>query len=391
LGAATAALAEGLRAAREQGAVQEEKQILKTWAKVAFAEYTPRALDRVLYELTRTRAREEEIEQLEALLRAALAAPGALGLNALELADDIRSFSDPELERRRHRIRITAAAARASASLLANVLEEVELWSEESEHPLARLCLIEGRALQRYHEGRFGEAASLHAEAAKLEPWKTGRISLMLNSASALMEAFFHHEAAERAMEARALAAQCRNPYWEGRAEWLVRAARFRMGKTQGPDLELANAVALVGALDLEALICLNEAAAARRAGEDAQGAALAERAARLWHGMGRPSATMLARSLAMTCGAAPLAGEVEALVERAIACKVPGLGIQALGLLGGVFPESRKHWQAAIPALVREIPKLNWDHRMDVLSVNEALEGAREVARARGEQLLEP
>jgi len=376
LGAATAALAEGLRAAREQGAGHEEAEILGTWAKIALAQYTPRALDRVLYELTRTRPRATDVERLESLLRAALAAPGAGGLNALEMAEDIEPFQDPELERRRHRIRITAVAARASASLLAEVLEEVETWAEESDHPLARLSLAEGRALQRYHEGRFQEAAALHAQAATLEPWKTGRISSTLNSASALLEAFRHAEAAERATEARSLAAQCRNPYWEGRAEWLIRAALYRMGKLHGPDLEFVDAVARVGALDLEALVCLNEAAAAMRAGMLGEGATLAGRAATVWHGMGRPFATMLARALAITCGANPDAGEVEALAERAVACKVPGIGIQALGLLGRVYPAMRGRWKDAIAGLVREIPKASWDRWMDVLSVNESLEG---------------
>ncbi|MDI1479275.1 serine/threonine-protein kinase [Polyangium sp. y55x31] len=379
LGAATAALAEGLRAAREQRTAQDELEILATWAKVAFAQYTPRALDRVLYELTRAHARGPVLDRLESLLRAALAAPGAGGLNALEMADDIEPFQDPELERRRHRIRITAVAARASASLLAEVLEEVETWAEESDHPLARLSLAEGRALQRYHEGRFQEAASLHAQAATLEPWKTGRISLTLNSASALLEAFRHAEAAERATEARALAAQCRDPYWEGRAEWLIRAAHYRMGKLPGPDFEFVDAVARVGALDLEALVCLNEAAAAMRAGMLGEGAALAKRAASVWHGMGRPFATMLARALAITCGEIPDAGEVEALAERAVACKGPGLGIQALGLLGRVFPAMRGQWQHAVEGLVRDIPRTHWDRWMDVLSVNESLEGTVE------------
>jgi hypothetical protein len=374
LGAANAALAEGWRAARQQGhaaLLGEEARILATWAKVAFAEGTPRALDRVLYELTRASAHSPA---LEALLRAALAAPGAGGLSALEMADDIAPFSDPELERRRHRVRVVAVATRASASLVEDVLEDVEAWAERSGHPLASLALAEGRALQRYHEGRFAEAAALHARAAALEPWKTGRIAAILNSASALLEAFRHEEAAARAAEGRDLAAQCRNPYWEGRAEWLLRSARYRMGDTRGPDLELVDAVARVGVLDLEALVCLNEAAAAMRADAHGEGAALADRAASIWRGMGRPWATMLARALAIACGAPAEATEVDMLVERALACKGPGLGIQALGLLVRPFPAVQGRLRGAVAGLVRDVPKAHWDERMDVLSVNEAL-----------------
>ena len=378
LGAATAALAEGWRAARQQGEaalVDEETRILSTWAEVAFAEGTPRALDRVLYELTRASAHGPALSRLEALLRAALAAPGAGGLQALEKVDDIAPFSDAELERRRHRVRVVAAATRASASLVEDVLEDVEAWAEQSRHPLALLTLTEGRARQRYHEGRFEEAAALHAKAAALEPWKPGRIAAILYSASALLEAFRHEEAATRAEEGRELAANCRNPYWEGRAEWLLRSARYRMGNTQGPDLELVDAVARVGVVDLEALVCLNEAAAAMRAEAHDEGAALADRAATIWRGMGRPWATTVARALAIACGAVTDADEVEVLAERALACKGPGVGIQALGLLGRAFPAVRGRFRGAVAGLVRDVPEAHWDQRMDVLSVNEALE----------------
>ena len=100
---------------------------------------------------------------------AAIAAVGAGGLDALEMVDDLGPFSDPELERRRQRIRIAAVRSRASAALIAEVLEEVEAWAAQSGHPLALLSLAEGRARQRYHEGRFEEAAALHAEAAALD------------------------------------------------------------------------------------------------------------------------------------------------------------------------------------------------------------------------------
>ncbi|MDC0746719.1 serine/threonine-protein kinase [Polyangium mundeleinium] len=376
LGAATAALAEGLRAARELGSGPELTEILSTWAQVAFAGGAPRALDRVLYELSRLRDRDAELGRIEALLRAGIAAPGAGALKALEMADDIGSFSDPELERRRQRIRIVAVAARASSSLIAEVLEEIEAWAEDTGHPLALLCLAEGRALLRYHEGRFQEAAALHAQAAALEPWTTGRIAAMLNSASALLEAFQHDKAALRASEAQALAARCRNPYWEGRAEWLARSAKYRTGQTQGPDFELVDAIARVGALDLEALVCLNEGAAAMRAGARDAGAALADRAATIWRGMGRPFAAMLARALALACGATADAGEVQALAERAMNCKGPGVGIQTLGLLGPIAPEAREQWRDAIAGLVRDVPEASWDQRMDVLSVHESLDG---------------
>ena len=102
------------------------------------------------------------------------------------------------------------------------------------------------------------KAISATAVSGASEPWQTGRIAAMLSSASALLEAFRHREAAARAEAARELAARCRNPYWEGRAEWLARSALYRTGEAAGPDLELVEAVVRVGVPQLEALVCLD-------------------------------------------------------------------------------------------------------------------------------------
>ena len=374
LGAATTMLADGLRMARSEAAIDEERDVLSIWTRVALAEATPQALDGALYEVVRTRHSNADIDRLQALLRAALAAPGASGLNALEMADDLGPFTDPDLERARQRIRIVAVSSRASPALLAEVLDEVDDWAERSGHAMAELTAAEGHARRCYHEGRFAEAAKSYARAAALEPWLTGQIEATLRSASALLEAFDHERAEKTAEEARILAVRARHPYWEGRVEWLLRSAKYRMGKTSLPDMELVDAVAHVGAADLEALVCLNEAAVALRADMREDARTLADRAATIWRGMGRVFATMLARALAIACGASAEAEEVEALVSRAIACKGPGIGIQTLGLLGKVFPQMRSSWQHAVAELVKGVPEIHWDQRVDVLSVNESV-----------------
>ncbi|MGK3965289.1 protein kinase [Sorangium sp. So ce118] len=380
LGQAVAAMVEALLVARRPGgeaAGQAELGILSVWVKIAFAEGTPRAMDRVLYELSRAVVRGPEVTRLELLVQAALAGLGPRVDRARELADGIAPFSDPELERQRHRVRIEAEARRASPSMLARALVEVDAWAERTEHPLARLCLIDGRARLSYVEGRFDEAAALHAEAAASEPWQTWQIAAMLRSASALLEAFRHREAAARAEAARELAARCRNPYWEGRAEWLVRSARYRMGETAEPDLDLIEATVRVGVSQLEALVCLTEAAVAYRAGRAAVAAELGGRAARLWRGMDRPAGALLSRCLALAAGARADEGEVEQLAEAAMACQVSGIGLQALGLLGRVAPGARAGFRGALGALAEGIPRERWNERMDVLSAAEAFEGA--------------
>lgn len=374
LGAAMVLLTEGLRIARAERAYEQERAILTIWGTIALAEGTPRAIDGALYELVRVRDPNTILVKLQGLLRAALAAPGANGLTALEMADDIGPFADPGLERARQRIRVTAVATRASPALLAQVLEEIDEWAEQSDDPLAELIVVEGYARRRYHEGRFAEAAVLYARAATLEPWKTGRIEAMLRSASALLEAFEHERAEKTAEEALGLARQGRHAYWEGRAEWLIRSAKYRMGSVDQPDMDLVDAVARVGAPDLEGLVYLNEAAVAMRADLREITRTLADRAAAIWREMGRPFAVMLARSLAIAYGSFADADEVKLLVSRAISCKGAGIGIQALGLLGKVFPDRRSSWQDALAGLVKDVPEMSWDKRMDVLSVNEAV-----------------
>ncbi|WP_438035771.1 protein kinase domain-containing protein [Sorangium sp. So ce204] len=380
LGQAVAAIGEALLVARRPGvdaAGEAELAILSAWVKIAFAEGTPRAMDRVLYELSRAVVRGPEVARLELLVQAALAGLGPRGDRARELADDIPPFTDPELERRRHGVRIVAVSWRNSPLMLAQALVEVDAWAERTGHPMARLCLVEGRARLRYVEGRFDEAAALHAEAAASEPWQTGRIAAMLSSASALLEAFRHRDAAARAEAARELAARCRNSYYEGRAEWLVRSARYRMGEAAEPDLDLVEAIVRVGVPHLETLVCLTEAAVAYRAERAAIAAELGGRAARLWRGMDRPSGALLSRCLALAAGAQAEEGEVAKLAEEAMTCQVPGIGLQALGLLGRVAPEARAGFRGALGALAEGIPHERWDERMDVLSAAEAFEGA--------------
>jgi hypothetical protein len=380
LGGATAALSEGLRAVRRQGGgewADEEERILGEWVKVAFEEGTPYAIDRALYELSRARDGRPEVRRLENLLRCIHKAWGADALHALESADEIAPFEDAELERVRHWARVAAAVTRASPAMIEELLEDVAAWAARSGDPISQLSLAEGRARLRYGQGRFEEAAALSAEAAERAPWLIGRIAATLRVATALLEAFRHRESAERAAEARELAARCRDVWREGRAEWLLRAAKYRMGEAGAPDLELVDAVARVGVPELEALVYLNEAAVAFREGELALAVELAGRSEKEWKALNRPGGPLLARALALACGARAEAGEVEALSDKAAACRIPGIGIQVLGLLGRAFPEARPRWQEAVPRLAGMIPREHWGERVDVLSVAEALAGA--------------
>ncbi len=378
LGQAGAALAEGLLAARRGGGAAPV-EILCEWAKLALAEGTPPALDRALYELCRAADRPAALLPIEALLRASLVMAGGSGERAFTMADAIPRFADVELERRRQRLRVMAARRGASASAEA-ALVELRAWATASDAPEARVSLAEGLGFLRYAEGRFEDAARLQGEAARDEPFLVARVAATINAASALLEAFRVVEADELAASAQALAERCRHPYYEGRAAWLRRAIAYRRGSEDAADLELVAATERVGVLSLEAMVCLTEAAFAYR--EGAQGAArsLADRAAQATRRLGRRSDELLGRCLAIAAGAPAGDEEIAALVDRACACPVAGLGLQALGLLAEARPDAPRGASAVIDQLSAAIPREHWGVRMDVLSVIEARSSAGEL-----------
>src|SRR5262249_37607216 len=138
------------------------------------------------------------------------------------------------------------------------------------------------------------------------------------------------------AAEAAEAAARCRHAVFEGFAEWLSRTIAYRTGRTDTngvPDLELVEASTLLGASHLESLVRLTEAAVAYRAEDLAAGRAIGEPGYRLWAESGHPAALILG-ALIVACGAPLREAEVALLIERALRCEVPGVGLQALALL---------------------------------------------------------
>ena len=374
LGRAVAALEEGLHAVRRGAHARGEGEVplLSMWLDIALSRWMPRSLDRVLYELHRAEAPPEAIAPLVHLARAGLAL-GTDAHRALRLADELPELDDPVLECRRQGVRMIAARS-SSLECEEAMLSSVTDWAKRSKDPtaLARLAGWTGRV--RYRQGLFEEAAALHTRAAAEEPWTVDRIAARLNASSALLEAFRHEEARASAMEALTLAKRSRHAFFAARAEWVIRTALYRMATTRGPDLELVDAVALLGLADVEALVCTTEAGAAFRAGQLDMALELADRARRLWVGNGlHPEAVLLLRCLALRCGAPAREGEMEALSESASSCLVPGIGIQALALLAprAMSPPHRRK----VAALISQIERRYWGLRMDVLSVEESLE----------------
>ncbi len=371
---ATLLLGEGVRVLRLPREVRPEEryQLFATWVEIALAENTPIGLDRVLYELGRHDHQDENLVHLAHLVRAALAG-SSWSERALTEANFVPPFSDPALERRRQGVRVIAAR-RATLAFEEAMLHEVVAWAEKANDPIAQARAASWLGRLRYRQGRFDEAAECHALAAKGEEWPVSKIWARLCESTALLEAFRWDEARRAAQEAFEWARDCRHSICEGRAEWLLRSIAYRTGALDaGPvDEQLVEASSWVGAGDLESLVCLTEASVAMRAGQREHARSLAERAHRNAQPLHERIGSILCAALLVSLGG-PITLQRE-MVEAAATCTIPGIGLQALALLasGGVaVPRD----EAIIRALATLVPEKHWSYRMDVLSVNEALE----------------
>lgn len=373
VGRANAVLLDGLHASRigfASDAFTSESKLLDWLFELAIADGSPPALDTALYELCRVAVPNEHIGALEKLIRAMLAMRTIAGDRALMLVNDIPPFSNLNLELRRWQVRVHAAR-RCSLEQEQVVIEEAERWVQGIHNELAHARYSGWLGRLRYRQGRFGEAAELHVKAAKNESWMSERIVALLNAASASLEAFCFDEAAAVAEQAGQLAAQCRQVYGEARAEWLVRTARYRRADGLEVDDEFVELAARTGVLDLEALVCLTEAAIAWRGEHAEHRIRLARRAQQCWTTMGKTWGAAFARTLALT--AAEAAEEWNELVASAMHSPVSGAGIQMLGLLGQTCPTRALELISPMQTLRRAIPERYWALRMDVMSVQEA------------------
>ena len=374
LGLAAAAVSEGLRAERRLGmsGAIESLPLLTLAVEIALEDGTPRALDRALYELYRVRPRSPAIERLAHLVRAALAlfqrTPRALGeVSALD------PFGEVNLERRRWELCVIASRLRPQADQEA-LLGEIGRWAASADEA-ARSAYAGWLGRMRYRQQRFAEAAELFSEAATGQRWATAQLLVLLAGASASMESSALDRAAETAHEARARARRHRLPLLEARAEWILRSVAYRTGAATTPDIELVEAAAHLGVADTEAMLALNEAAVAFRAGDKRVARDLGRRARLAWAAVGELSrGALLAAALELAAGGAATQEHADALALRALACPIATIAIPALGLvaMAGWVPSVD---DAQIMKLAEQEEPSGWDQRLEVLSIREALD----------------
>ena len=335
VGGAFAALEEALtllRRAPVQDADTEDAALILLH-ECALAIGTAPVLELTLYHLARVRTPSRRTRSLEQICRAALLTVRGDGRRAIALLADAPDDGTPALARSRHIVR-TLAGQFSVPEAQREVVAAAAAWVRRHPSRSNRARLSAWVGWLRYRQGRFLVAARLHRRSARLNRDPRMRLSAVLNAAHAALDAGALDEARELAVQSRELAAASRHALHEARAEWITRTVAYRNDDADGADLELLDAADRLGVPNLEGMIYLNEAAVAWRSGRGALAHGLADEAASRFASAGRRWGGMLARSLAAACEAAVSEEEARGLMSDATECPVPGLAVQALGLL---------------------------------------------------------
>ncbi len=364
LGQAVIAIETGLLALRSiagssPAAEGLEERLLTLRALVSFAEFGSGAYASARYEVSRAVRRAPGIGALEKLMDAAVALHEQ-SRDALAMVEAIAPFQDEDLERCRKYARVLAARYHP-IDVERAVLREVTAPCGAPPAPRDALTLTREsgwRGRLAYREGDYLEAARLHAEAARGEPWATIRIGARLNSASALLEAARYGEAASAAEEALRELRSVRQPYLTARAEWLFRMALFRKGAVTAPDEELVLAAEDLDVPEQQATMIFTEAAIAYHLGQRepattghlALAARWAERARTLF-GTRNPSGALIAECLAGAARGEPPSPKEEArIAARAADCRAPEIGLQSLALVAQAITRAAARERPAEP-----------------------------------------
>ncbi|MFN0057929.1 MAG: protein kinase domain-containing protein [Planctomycetota bacterium] len=378
LGEAFIALKEGLIAVRNRAAHEWETELLAETVRVAFSIATRDALQRALADLSNAIKPDLGIQHLSALVRAGLLTLSGDGPAALEIAESLPEFGSSNLELWRAGVRIMAVED-CSLEQAEATLCEIERQFRDDHDEQTRARLASWRGLLLYRRGAFEEAADLHelAARAKANPLAARTVSL-LKAASAAVEACLLERATSLAAEGRELAKSIRHPQHEVRAEWVLRTAAYRGQLAKTVDHELVDALR-GGPLfhsRMAALIFLNEAAIAWRAGALEQAIEYALLAEEAEQSALSPWLQQLAFALAFACGVRRPGTPPETLFENSKACPLPRIRAQTWGLLAraGAVPAPDREWLAVIG------PREHFYARREVLSMAECL--ATEFAR---------
>jgi hypothetical protein len=366
-------LTEALVSARSGDDTAAETQIVREFAKASLAEGRSEAMDRALFEVSRSAARIPAVAPLETLLRTARDVAGAPPLEAIRALDACAAFDDEDLELWRQAQR-ARAAWRLEGDEAWAVRESIERWANESGNPRAVASCAGWRANYLHAEQKLEEAARLFLVAVEKSERIPARLNGQVNAAMAWMDCGRLDEALAAAEGARALAAERRHLVYEARAEVLRRLILQRRGDPVPPDPELLAALERLPPDGMLPLAWLCEAIAERAAGNPARACGLAAEASRRAAASGMHEAAVLARCLEISLGAscppadwASLTGELRGISNATVRVQAFALLASAARRLGFEVPAD--DFRAALGALRDEERRM----RLDVMSVDEA------------------
>ena len=376
VGEARAVIAEGLDVVRRTGSRASELELLSLLVRVGLHTGTAHAMDQVLYALGRARTDGPRRDALERVARAAqllLRGDRQRALEALPPFDD-----DLDLDAAQPALSVAMFAARnlpaeeserlvAEAVAFAEVRQDSGLWrTVHSEH-----------AWRAYGRGAYGEAAALHHELAERSKTPAARVGSLLNAASAALEACDFDDAVAWAQQALEGANATRHVHYAARAERTLRSAAYRRADALTPDVAFVEAIAAVGVPLVEALVCLNEAAIAWRAGEHETGRALAQRAEDIWRRKGGDDGMWLCHALAIACGAPAEPGNLDALLASMRTEEDDALAAQAAWLAAQAPSARREDLLALARERAGKVRYAERAERREVLALEEILEPA--------------
>ncbi len=371
LGHAMAVLDEALFVVRRADQPDQLEALLVQRTLAALLSQTPHVLRAALLALRRDREQLPRVGPLAQLLGGALAFMRGKTRRAAGLLAPLDPLVDPRLEAYRQAL-LFHVAAREGQIDSGLVRLRAELGRLDHPFAQARLASMEGWAA--YWTRDHVQAASHFGRSARLAWAESGRVLGLTKAASALLEAGELDQAVALSEEAVALAAKHRLALAEGRAEWCLRAARYRQRRAVPHDPELLQALRQLENDHLLGNMALTDAAGAWRAGDRALSAQLCVLAAEAFEREGFEQGLVLTRGLQGVLDPGDPV-RAEQLARSADGIRWPLLRIQVWGMAALAAPESPE-LRTRAAALVAELARLDDDHWLEVLSPRECAVG---------------
>lgn len=303
--------------------------LLEQWAELVLTQGEPEAIERVLHEVAQVPALAPLTMLMEAA-RQVCRSEASAGLKALNA---IGPMANLELELRRQQYRVQASW-KLPLARMRELLDDLEPWAKAHLNEEGQATVLGWRGMLAYKQGDPQLAARLHEQAAQGKRRATARLSSLLNSASAYIEAVDHERALEMTIAAQALAASIQHAHYEGRARILERAARYRMEQALAPSLELVEAIGALDLPELEGLVCLYEAAIAWRADELELACVLAQRSRRLWSRSGNRWGAHLAHALSLGLCQGAEQAQLTLCAQQLLGCPLKKVALQGLAMM---------------------------------------------------------